>query len=121
VSSLNELTGLACFDPQMPAAQFFSQSWVISLQSVPEELKRLSILMILDATSVFILDQEESSAPGGFRVLRHLLILDEARKVLQEKKFESLVDLIRVGRSKGAAVMLLSQYPSDFDGAADDF
>jgi DNA sulfur modification protein DndE len=121
VSRLNELTGLACFDPQMPASQFFSQSWVISLKGVPEELKRLSILMILDATSAFLLDQEESPAPGGFRVLRHLLILDEARKVLQEKKFESLVDLIRVGRSKGASVMLLSQDPSDFDGAADDF
>jgi DNA sulfur modification protein DndE len=41
--------------------------------------------------------------------------------VLQEKKFESRVDFIRVGRSKGASVMLLSQDPSDFDGAADDF
>ncbi len=77
--------------------------------------------MILDAASSFLLDQEESPAPGGFRVLRHLLVLDEARKVLQEKKSESLVDLIRLGRSKGSMVMLLSQDPSDFDGAADDF
>lgn len=121
VSRLNELTGMPCFDPRMPAAQFFGQSWVISLKGLPEELKRLSILMILDATSAFLLDQEESPAPGGFRVLRHLLILDEARKVLQEKKSESLVDLIRLGRSRGSVVMLLSQDPSDFDGAADDF
>ena len=121
VSRLNELTGMPCFDPRMPAAQFFSQSWVISLKGLPEELKRLSILMILDAASAFLLDQEESPAPGGFRVLRHMLILDEARKVLQEKKSESLVDLIRLGRSKGSVVMLLSQDPSDFDGAADDF
>ncbi len=121
VSRLNELTGMNCFDPRMPATQFFSQSWVISLKGLPEELKRLSILMIMDAASSFLLDQEESPAPGGFRVLRHLLILDEARKVLQEKKSESLVDLIRLGRSKGSVVMLLSQDPSDFDGAADDF
>ena len=121
VSRLNELTGMACFDPRMPAAQFFSQSWVISFKGLPEELRRLSILMILDAASSFLLDQEESPAPGGFRVLRHLLVLDEARKVLQEKKSESLVDLIRLGRSKGSMVMLLSQDPSEFDGAADDF
>jgi len=121
VSRLNELTGMSCFDPQMPASQFFSQSWVISLKGLPEELKRLSTLMTLDATSQFILDQQDSPVPGGLRVLRHLLVVDEARKVLQEKKSESLVDLVRQGRSKGSVVMLLSQDPSDFDGAADDF
>jgi hypothetical protein len=121
VSRLNELTEMACFSPSMSAATFFSQSWVISLKGLPEELKRLCILMLLDASSSFLLDQDESPAPGGFRILRHLLVLDEARKVLQEKKSESLVDLIRMGRSKGSVVMLLSQDPSDFDGASEDF
>ena len=54
-------------------------------------------------------------------MLRHLLILVEARKVLHENKSESLMDLIRLGRFRGSVVMLLSQDPSDFDGAADDF
>lgn len=78
-------------------------------------------LMILDSAASFILEQNDSTVPGGLRTLRHLLIVDEARKVLQEKKSESLVDLVRQGRSKGSVVMLLSQDPSDFDGAADDF
>lgn len=121
VSRLNELTGLSCFEPRMPAAQFFSQSWVISLKGLPEELKRLSTLMVLDAISQFVLDQADSPVPDGLRVLRHLLVVDEARKVLQERRSESLVDLVRQGRSKGSVVMLLSQDPSDFDGAADDF
>lgn len=121
VSRLNELTNIPCFDPQFSPAQFFSRSWIVSLKGLPEELKRLVTLVVLDSISAFLLDQPDSPVPGGFRTLRHLLVVDEARKVLQERKSESLVDLVRQGRSKGSVVMLLSQDPSDFDGAADDF
>ena len=121
VSRLNELTNLRCFEPKFQPAQFFSQPWIISLKGLPEELKRLATLVILDAIAAFLLDQPDSPVPGGFRTLRHLLVLDEARKMLRESRSDSLVDLVRQGRSKGSVVMLLSQDPSDFDGQADDF
>lgn len=121
VSRLNELTNLSCFEPSLSPAEFFSQSWVLSLSKLPEELKRLSTLVILNTVSAFMLQQDDSHVHSGFRSLRHLLIVDEARKVLREKKYDSLADLIRQGRSKGSVVMLLSQDPSDFHGAADDF
>jgi len=121
VSRLNELTNLRCFEARLQPAQFFGQSWVISLQGLPEELKRLVTLVILDALNAFIIEQADTPVNGGFRVLRHLLVLDEARKVLKERRSESLVDLVRQGRSKGSVVMLLSQDPSDFEGQADDF
>jgi hypothetical protein len=123
VSRLNELTNphMPCFEPLLSPAQFFGRSWVISLKELPEELKRLVTLVLLDAVSAFLLEQGDSPVPNGFRVLRHLLVVDEARKILRERKSESLVDLIRQGRSKGSVVMLLSQDPSDFEGQADDF
>jgi hypothetical protein len=123
VSRLNELTNrdMPCFEPQMSPAQFFRQSWIISLKELPEELKKLVTLLVLDTVSTFLLEQADSECPDGFRQLRHLLVVDEARKILREKKSESLVELIRKGRSKGSAVMLLSQDPSDFEGQADDF
>jgi hypothetical protein len=121
VSRLNELTNIPCFTPTLSPSQFFSQSWVVSLKGLPEELKRLVTLILLDTVSAFILEQADSAVSGGFRTLRHVLVVDEARKVLQERHSESLVDLVRQGRSKGSVVMLLSQDPSDFDGAADDF
>ena len=121
VSRLNELTHLRCFDAKLQPAQFFSQSWVVSLKGLPEELKRLVTLVLLDAVSAFLLDQPDSPVAGGFRSFRHLLVLDEARKVLKERRSESLVDLVRQGRSKGSVVMLLSQDPSDFEGQTDDF
>lgn len=121
VSRLNELTHLRCFDAKLQPAQFFSQSWIVSLKGLPEELKRLVTLVLLDAVSAFLLDQPDSQVSGGFRVFRHLLVLDEARKVLRERRSESLVDLVRQGRSKGSVVMLLSQDPSDFEGQTEDF
>lgn len=103
VSRLNELTHLRCFDAKLQPAQFFSQSWVVSLKGLPEELKRLVTLVLLDAVSAFLLDQPDSPVAGGFRSFRHLLVLDEARKVLKERRSESLVDLVRQGRSKGSS------------------
>lgn len=121
MSRLNELTSLPCFEPHLQPGQFFNQCWVVSLKGLPEELKRLVTLVLLDSVSSCLLEQPDSPVPGGFRVLRHLLVVDEARKVLQERRSESLADLIRQGRSKGSVVMLLSQDPSDFEGEADDF
>lgn len=122
VSRLNELTGLHCFVPEMQPSEFFKRSWILSLKELrSDELKRLIILMVLDSVSSYLLSQAESPIINGFRSLRQLLVVDEARKILRERKYESLVDLVRQGRSKGACVILLSQDPSDFEGQADDF
>ena len=122
LSRLNELTQLQMFSATSSPAQFFSQSWVLSMKTVgSEELKKLVILLVLDSLRSFILSQQESPVIEGYRTLRHLLVIDEARRILANKRYQSLVDLVRQGRSKGEVVMLLSQDPSDFEGQADDF
>lgn len=121
-SRLNELTQLKVFTPGMHPSEFFARSWVLSLGALgTDELKKLAVLLVLDALRNFVLTQAESPVTDGFRALRHLLVMDEARRILMNKKYQSLVDLLRQGRSKGEVVMLLSQDPSDFDGQADDF
>lgn len=121
VSRLKELTDLKCFNPKLSPAEFFGRSWVISLKLLPEELKKLVTLMLLEAVCSHTLSQKDTQVSGGFRQLRHLLIVDEARKVLKESKNVALVDLITKSRSKGSVVMLLSQDPSDFEGQEYDF
>jgi hypothetical protein len=122
LSRLNELTQLQVFAATSSPSEFFSQNWVLSMKTVAtEELKKLVILLILDSLRTFMLSQQESPVVEGYRSLRHLLIIDEARRILANKRYQSLVDLVRQGRSKGEVVMLLSQDPSDFDGQADDF
>ncbi len=122
MSRLNELTSLKCFAPTMNTEEFFSRSWVLSLRSLgSEELKRLVVLLMLDAVKSYILSQADAPIINGTRALRHFLLIDEARRILSERKYQSLADLVRQGRSKGSAIMLISQDPSDFDGQADDF
>jgi hypothetical protein len=122
MSRLNELTQLKVFSPELSPAKFFGKSWVLSLKALgTDELKRIAILLLLDSLRSFMLSQPDTAAPNGFRSFRHLLVIDEARRILAEKKYQSLVDLLRQGRSKGEVAMLLSQDPSDFDGQADDF
>ena len=77
--------------------------------------------MILDAAKTHILRQPESEKFGNFQSLQNLIIVDEARRVMASNKSESLSELIRLGRSKGLVVMLLSQDPTDFQGESDDF
>ncbi len=60
-----------------------------------EELKKLVILLVLDSLRSFMLSQQESPVFEGYRALRHLLVIDEARRILANKKYQSLVDLVR--------------------------
>lgn len=119
---LDELTRFRCFAPTMTGNDFFSRSWVVSLQHIQsEELKRLVMLLLLDATAMHYLALPEAPLRGGFRQMRQVLVIDEARKILQEKKSESIVQLVTRSAAKGLSVMLLSQDPSDFEGHSYDF
>lgn len=121
-AQLDGLTRLRCFAPTMSAAEFFSRSWLISLQKVKsEELKRLVMLLLLDATAMHYLALPEAPLRGGFRSMRQLVVIDEARKILQEKKSDSLIQLVTRSAAKGLSAMLLSQDPSDFEGQSYDF
>ncbi|MCS1412252.1 MAG: hypothetical protein M2R45_05457 [Verrucomicrobia subdivision 3 bacterium] len=120
---LDELTRLRYFEPQNTPAEFFRRSWVISLRQVDsEELKRLVMLLLLDATAMHFLAQADAPLHGGFRQMRQVLVIDEARKILKDRKSESsLVQLVTRSAAKGLSVMLLSQDPSDFEGHDYDF
>lgn len=56
----------------------------------------------------------------GARGLRILCMVDEAHQILGSK-LPSLANLIRMSRSKGGAIMLISQSPDDFSGEDDEF
>jgi hypothetical protein len=49
-----------------------------------------------------------------------ILAIDEARPVLAAQH-QALSDNIRLHRAKGLMVMLASQSPDDYEGAADDY
>ncbi len=122
VGTLDDLCRLPLFRPDLPPAEFFARSWVIRLPQDLPELVRVSVVtLVTDALDRWLntlidapTDQE------GNRSLRIACVIDEAHRVLGTK-LPGLSGLIRLSRSKGGAVMLISQKPDDFDGEDDDF
>lgn len=121
-SLLNEVTRFHAFEPTMTPGEFFSRSWVLSLSAnIPESYKNLIMQFLLDAEAAYWLAQEDAPLADGHRGLRHLLVIDEAKRILKKAQSDSLVDLVTRSRSRGCCVMLLSQDPGDFEGTDYDF
>lgn len=97
----------------MSPAEFFSRSWIIRLpQDGTAEVRKLVINLTLDALDRWINSQPDSPTVDGSRGLRHVCMLDEAHVILATR-LPALGNLIRMSRSKGGAIMLISQSPDD--------
>ena len=122
ISSMEELCRFPLFEPRLTPAEFFQKSWIIKLPpNVPEDSRTIVVNLLLDALDRYLnglVDAETS--PDGARGLRILCMIDEAHQILGTK-LPSLSRLIRMSRSKGGAVMLVSQSPDDFSGEDDEF
>ncbi|SDX89346.1 hypothetical protein SAMN05421644_11819 [Allochromatium warmingii] len=121
IATANDLTERQLFVPEQSPAQFFSQSWIITFGSARETVRNLAAFILLDALNVWLRNSGEAARDeAGHRALRLILAIDEARPVLSAQH-PALSDNIRLHRAKGLMVMLASQSPDDYDGAADDY
>jgi len=122
ISSLEELCRFPLFKPELSPGDFFQKSWIIKLPpNVPEDSRAIVVNLLLDALDKYLNSLVDSeTSPDGARGLRILCMIDEAHQILGTK-LPSLSRLIRMSRSKGGAVMLVSQSPDDFSGEDDEF
>lgn len=122
ITNLNDLCRLPLFQPHLDPKTFFSRSWIIRLtQDIPDLVKVTIVTLITDALDRYLNSQPDASADSeGNRSLRILCVIDEAHRILGSR-LPGLSGLIRLSRSKGGAVMLISQSPDDFSGEEDDF
>jgi hypothetical protein len=122
ISTMEEICRFPLFQPILSPAEFFQKSWIIKLPpNVAEDSRTIVVNLLLDALDQYLnsLVDAQSSADGA-RGLRILCMVDEAHQILGTK-LPSLSRLIRMSRSKGGAIMLVSQSPDDFQGEDDDF
>ena len=122
VSTMEEICRFPLFQPTLSLAEFFQKSWIIKLPpNVADDSRTIVVNLILDALDQYLngLADAENSADGA-RDLRILCVVDEAHQILGTK-LPSLSRLIRMSRSKGGSIMLVSQSPDDFSGEDDDF
>ncbi len=120
-ATFNELTQWKLFDPKLPPAEFFRQSWIIDVHDAEESAQRLIVFLVLDALYAYFKSLPDSGMDAqGHRALRLVLVVDEARRVLSYGQ-PSLISLVRESRSKGMSVFLISQSPDDYDTVEDNF
>jgi DNA sulfur modification protein DndE len=94
---------------------FFNRSHIIDIHRLPEVLRKLSAFLVLDRlySEIMILPDAPLDKDNN-RQLRLIIVIDEAHHFLPCKQ-PTLENIVREVRSKGVAVMLLSQSPDDFD------
>lgn len=122
IATIKEICRFPLFEPQFDPASFFQQSWIIRLPpNVAEDSRTIVVNLVLDALDQYLnslTDADQSE--DGSRGLRIICMIDEAHQILGTK-LPSLSNLIRMSRSKGGAIMMISQSPDDFSGEDDDF
>jgi DNA sulfur modification protein DndE len=122
LSVMNDLcAGHPLFTPELDPASFFGRSWLIDLHAGSDTQQRLAVFLILDAAKTYFMSLPDSPTDeDGNRAFRGVIVIDEARRVLG-LKHPSLANLIRLARSKGVAIWLVSQSPDDFDQEDENF
>lgn len=122
VATMADLCRFELFAPIFSPAEFFGQSWVIRLTSDLPDLVKISIVtLVTDALDRYLNSLFDAPTDEvGNRALRVLCVIDEAHRILGSK-LPGLSGLIRLSRSKGGSVMLISQGPDDFSGEDDEF
>lgn len=95
--------------------QLFSGTHVIDVHQLPEELRKLTVFLVLDRLYTEIMGMDDAPLDGnGNRQMRLVIMIDEAHHFLPCKQ-PTLEKMIREVRSKGVSMVLLSQSPDDFD------
>jgi hypothetical protein len=120
-ATFNELCDYSLFAPEFSPQSFFRRSWVIDVHESDEMTQRLVVYMMLDTIDSYLTRLPDSALDANYnRSLRLVVVIDEARKLLGSSH-PSLVNIVRTARSKGGAVMFITQSPDDFDAEDENF
>lgn len=98
-----------------PSRSFHTKRWIVDIHELGG-LKQVTAFTLIEQLyrEMRSLDDSAVDSQNGLRQVRCILVIDEAQYYLAAKN-RFLQGIIREGRSKGFAVMLLCQSPDDFD------
>jgi len=98
-----------------PKHDLLRTTGLLDIHRLPETLRKLTAFLVLDRLYSEIMSLPDAPLDAhGNRQLRLIIVIDEAHHYLRCKQL-TLENMVREVRSKGVAVMLLSQSPDDFD------
>lgn len=121
-ATLHKLKDYKLFEPTLSPEEFFSRTWIISVNEASEEALRFALLFTLDALLRYLRAAQDSRVDRalGVRALRLVLAIDEARRIMDVASPDLMEGLVLECRSKGLACMFISQSPDHMDRASDD-
>ena len=123
LACLREFTDFPLFRPAAEGVDhdFFRASHVIDIHELPEDLRKLTVFLMLDRLywDIMALPEAPLDAEGN-RQLRLIIAIDEAHHYLPCKQ-ATLEKMVREVRSRGVAIWLMSQSPDDFDQPSYNF
>jgi DNA sulfur modification protein DndE len=117
LACLREFAAFPLFRPAADGAEhdLFKTTHIIDIHRLPEDLRKLAAFLVLDRLYTEIMSLPDAPLDvHGNRQLRLVIVIDEAHHYLPCRQ-PTLENIVREVRSKGVAVMLLSQSPDDFD------
>ncbi len=121
MATINDLIQFKLFEPVSSPPEFFNQNWIITFGHAQETTKKLASCLLIDVLHNYMkCCQDAPTDNEGHRGLRLILAIDESKSLLANRH-PGLSNLLRLHRSKGLCVMLASQSPDDYEGAADDY
>ncbi len=121
MATLNEMTQFTLFRPTMRPSDFFGKRWIIRLpQDSTPEVRRFIVNLTLDSLDRWLNSLSDAPIVDGYQTIRHVCLLDEAHVILRTR-LPALANLVRMSRSKGGVLMLVSQSPDDFEGQDEEF
>lgn len=97
----------------------YNHSLIFDMSSIKSQ-KNLIVFFILEYLKRELMELPEQNMFGDIRELRTIIVIDEAHYFLRDKKMCLILDeILRIIRSKGVSVFLLTQSPDDFSQTED--
>ena len=122
--TMNTLTSSELFAIKTDAKNnFLNQNYYFSISDDLDKTIRLTsaFLTIYYLYNTFM-NMENAPVTNGVQAMRYVLVIDEAQYLFRDRKLQELVErMLREVRSKGVAVMLLSQGIEEFNQPTLDF
>ena len=98
-------------------SDFLSKNHYLSLSGdLPDEVRFVSLFLVINYIYNAFMNMENAPVKNKIQSLRYVVLIDEAHAVFKQKKYHGLLEkMLREIRSKGVAIIMLSQGIAEFN------
>lgn len=121
---LGGLTEFDIFDSSIPSGNsFVNKNYYLSLSGdLSNSIRFTSVFLVINYLYNIFMNMENAPIEENVQSMRYVILIDEAHVIFKEKKSQDLLEkVLREIRSKGVAIVLLSQGIEEFNQPSFDF